>query len=153
MKTKKSSFRSNLKPYMITELTLLSLYLIFWVLLIVKAPDWAWMRTDKEAIIIYAIWGLIIFGFCIFRLKKWLRLIRFENDSIVYRSFFSLGNKHSLLADLIVVHKEKKNKTLIKLYSKYCDFYGQLYLGQEDITHFMDNLPVGKIEIVEDLGR
>ena len=152
MKTKKSSFRSNLKPYMITELTLLFMYLIFWVLLIVKAHDWEWMRTDKEAIIIYAIWGLIIFSFCIFRLKKWLRLIRFENDSIIYRSFFSLGNKQSLLADVIVVHKQKKNKTLIKLYSKYCDFYGQLYLGEEDKTLFMDNLPVGEIEVVEDLG-
>ncbi len=152
MRTNKKSFRSNLRPFIITEVALLSLYLIFWILVIVKSPDWEWMRGDKEALIIYTIWGLIILGFCIFRLKKWMRFIRFENGSMTFRSFFSLRDKQSLFTDLIVVHKTKKDKTLVKLYSKYCDFYGQLYLDEEDKIHFLANLPAGEIEVVEDVG-
>lgn len=152
MKKNKKLFRSNLQPYMVTEVILSALYLIFWILVLVKAPEWEWMPTDKDAMIIYTIWGVIIVGFCIFRLKKWMRFIRFEEGSMTFRSFFSLRDNRSLFSDLIVVHKHKKNKSLIKIYSKYCDFYGQLYLEEEVKIQFFANLSKGDMEVVEDIA-
>jgi len=142
----------KLWPHVIFEVLLVGLYLLFWLLVVFKSIEWDWLRGDPEARMVYLTWGLIIFGFCGYRLKKWITHLRLNGNEWVFRTFFSLQTTTKIRSNLIVVRKIKKGKCLIKIYSQYCDFLGQFYLEKDQIEEFFALLSEGDVEWVEDNG-
>ena len=132
------------------EWFLIGVYAVFWIMVILWAEEWEWLRGDNRALTIYGIYGLIILGFCSYRLKRWIIRIGMDPTGLTYRKFYSIRPKHRNYENLIIVHRQKKGRQLFKVYSKYCDFLGRFYLDQKPAAEFQKTVKDGGGEWVED---